>query len=317
MSTATPELVAAPVRAPAIPRPLVELKGVSKSYGSGNARHEVLVDVNFGIRRGEFLSVCGFSGSGKTTLAHLIAGLVAPDDGQVLMNGSVVQGPGPERGLVFQNYCLLPWMTVYGNVALSVNRAFSSWSKSERDGHIRRFVEMVGLSDAVDRHPHELSGGMRQRVALARTLAMKPEVLLLDEPLSALDALTRSGLQEQILKIWEEERQTCLMITNDIDEALLMSDRIVPLNPSPRASLGPDFEVDLGRPRDKTALNHNHRFKELRNAVTSYLMAMRQESRDAEAAHSGGATMELPEIEPRLRKLPRVSFLTPGFAASA
>ena len=261
------------------PKPIVTLRNVSKWYGQGAQRNEVLRGINMNLREGEFLAIVGFSGSGKTTLMQLIAGLVSPDEGEVAMNGDAITGPSPSRGLVFQNYSLLPWLTVRGNIALSVDRVHAHLPKAKRRELVDQFVELVGLTHAVHRRPHELSGGMRQRVSLARTLAMKPEVLLLDEPLSALDALTRSTLQEEILKIWEEERQTCLMVTNDVDEAILVADRIVPLNPGPRASLGPAFTVGLDRPRDRTELNSNETFKQLRNAVTNYLVAVRDRSR--------------------------------------
>ncbi len=281
------------------PAPIIQLKCVSKSYGSGVTRNEVLTNINLNIREGEFLAICGFSGSGKTTFTQLLAGLIKPDSGEILMEGEPISGPGPERGLVFQNYSLLPWLTVRGNIALSVDRVFSQWTKAERRDHIDKFIEMVGLTHAVHRRPHELSGGMRQRVSLARTLAMKPKVLLLDEPLSALDALTRSVMQEEILKIWEEERQTCVMITNDVDEAILVADRIVPLNPGPRATLGPTFCVELARPREKAALNHDANFKNLRNAVTNYLVAVRQKSRRDEAAKSSQPAISLPAVKPK------------------
>jgi len=288
---------------------LITLRGVSKGYGTGATRTEVLRDINLNLREGEFLAVCGFSGSGKTTLAQLIAGLIRPDAGELLMEGVPITGPGPERGLVFQNYSLLPWLTVRGNIALSVDSVFSHWKRAERRDHVEKFIEMVGLTHAVHRHPHELSGGMRQRVSLARTLAMKPKVLLLDEPLSALDALTRATMQEEILRIWEEERQTCLMITNDVDEAILVADRIVPLNPGPAASLGPTFSVELARPRDKTALNHNETFKGLRNAVTNYLVAVRQMARARSQFAAAGETIKRPNIKPRHTKLPNKAIL--------
>ncbi|MEM8735388.1 MAG: ABC transporter ATP-binding protein, partial [Planctomycetota bacterium] len=214
MSTATlnkaapkPKLLETP------PEPTMSMRGVCKSFGSGATRTDVLKNINLNLRQGEFLAVVGFSGSGKTTFTKLLAGLETPDSGEVLFEGQPVVGPGPERGLVFQNYSLLPWLTVRANIALSVNRVFSNWSRGERRDHVEKFIEMVGLKHAAHRRPHELSGGMRQRTSLARTLAMKPKVLLLDEPLSALDALTRSVMQDEILRIWEEEKQTCLMIT--------------------------------------------------------------------------------------------------------
>ena len=219
----------------AVPSPILQMENVCKGYGSGVTRNEVLSNINLDIREGEFLAVVGFSGSGKTTFTQLAAGLIQPDQGTITMDGQLITGPSADRGLVFQNYSLLPWLTVRGNIALSVNTVFRNWSRAERRDHVERFIEMVGLSHAAHRRPHELSGGMRQRTSLARTLAMKPKMLLLDEPLSALDALTRSQLGDEILKIWQEERQTCLMITNDVDEAILVADRIVPLTPGPEA----------------------------------------------------------------------------------
>ncbi|MEM8670494.1 MAG: ABC transporter ATP-binding protein [Planctomycetota bacterium] len=293
------------------PEPLISLSNVCKGYGSGVTRNEVLTNINLNLRSGEFLAIVGFSGSGKTTLMKLLAGLEVADSGQVTMENEVITGPSQERGMVFQNYSLLPWLTVRGNISLSVDRVFRHWTKSERRDHVEKFIEMVGLGFAAHRRPHELSGGMRQRVSLARTLAMKPKVLLLDEPLSALDALTRSTLQEEILKIWEEERQTCLMITNDVDEAILVADRIVPLNPGPRASLGPAFTVKLERPRNKTELNHNPTFKALRNAVTNYLVSVRQKSRDEEAMASEAPPIILPDLKPKDLALPRGPYRSP------
>ena len=291
------------------PEPIIRMRNVCKSFGSGVTRTDVLHNINLNVREGEFLAVVGFSGSGKTTFTQLLAGLEMPDSGEILMGDKPITGPDPDRGLVFQNYSLLPWLTVRGNISLSVDTVFKHWSKGQRKDHVEKFIEMVGLSHAAHRRPHELSGGMRQRVSLARTLAMKPKVLLLDEPLSALDALTRSVLQEEILKIWEEERQTCVMITNDVDEAILVADRIVPLNPGPCASLGPAFTVELDRPRVKTALNHNEHFKGLRNAVTNYLVAVRQQSRKDTAARSSQPAIERPTLEPQSLKVPHRVFM--------
>jgi nitrate ABC transporter ATP-binding subunit len=258
---------------------LLALRAVAKSYISGPRTNRVLADVNLEVRRGEFVAVVGYSGSGKTTLMSLLAGLIEPDAGQVLFDGRLVSGPGPERGLVFQNYSLLPWLTVYGNIALAVDQVLRDWPAAKRREHVLRFIELVNLTPAVHKRPKELSGGMRQRVSLARTLATSPEVLLLDEPLGALDALTRGTLQQEIARIWQEDLGTCVMITNDIDEAILLADRIVPLTPGPGATLGPSFAVDLARPRNKTELNHDERFKQLRNAVTTWLVESRQRVR--------------------------------------
>jgi nitrate/nitrite transport system ATP-binding protein len=283
--------------------PIIAVRDVAKSYGSGLSRVEVLSDIDLDVAEGEFVAIVGFSGSGKTTLMQMLAGLIKPDRGQIKMDGKVVNGPGPDRGLVFQNYSLLPWLTVRGNIALSVDCVFAHWTKAERREHVERFIEMVGLSHAAHRRPGELSGGMRQRTSLARTLAMKPRVLLLDEPLSALDALTRSTMQEEILRIWEEERQTCVMITNDVDEAIFVADRIIPLNPGPRATLGPAFDVALDRPRSRTELNHDPAFKNLRNAITNYLVDVRTTSRRKQARHAA-PPISRPDIRPRDMALP-------------
>ena len=291
------------------PKPLISMSRVCKGFGSGVTRNEVLEGINLDLMEGEFLAIVGFSGSGKTTLTKLLAGLERPDEGKILMGDHEITEPSAERGLVFQNYSLLPWLTVRGNIALSVDSIFHDWPKAQRREHVDNFIEMVGLTHAAHRRPHELSGGMRQRVSLARTLAMKPKVLLLDEPLSALDALTRATLQEEILKIWEEERQTCLLITNDVDEAILLADRIVPLNPGPRASLGPAFSVDLDRPRNRTELNHNETFKGLRNSITKYLVDVRRKSREIEASESEIEPIELPDLKPRSLALPRKAIL--------
>lgn len=288
------------------PAPLISIRDVSKGYGSGGTRNEVLHNINLDLHKGEFLAIVGFSGSGKTTLTKMLAGLEKPDRGTIMMENKTITGPSQERGIVFQNYSLLPWLTVRGNVSLSVDRVFKHLPRNERRDHVDKFIEMVGLAHASDRRPDELSGGMRQRVSLARTLAMKPKVLLMDEPLSALDAMTRGVLQEEILKIWEQEKQTCLLITNDVDEAILLADRIVPLNPGPRASLGPVFTVNLNRPRDKTKLNHDKNFKELRNTITNYLVTVRQQARDNESVMTDTPPIVLPNLKPRDLLRPRI-----------
>jgi nitrate/nitrite transport system ATP-binding protein len=261
----------------------LELSGVSKSYGEGSERTQVLADINLSVEEGEFVAIVGFSGSGKTTLISTIAGLVAPDAGTVLFKGEPVRGPGPDRGVVFQSYSLMPWLTVAGNVALAVDAVFSGESRASRRERVDRYIAMVGLDHAADRRPAELSGGMRQRVAVARALAMNPEMLLLDEPLSALDALTRGKLQDEIERIWEKDRKTVVLITNDVDEAIVLADRIIPLKPGPNATLGPEFKVGLPRPRDRAGMNHNPAFKKLRADVTAYLMEVGSERAAAEA----------------------------------
>jgi nitrate/nitrite transport system ATP-binding protein len=273
--------------------PALELRGVGQRYGAT----EVLQDVNLAIFEGEFVAIVGFSGSGKTTLVNLLAGLVAADAGEVLKAGRPVRGPGPDRGVVFQSYSLLPWLTVSENVALAVDCVFAGKPRAERAARTARYVEMVGLSAAAYKRPAELSGGMRQRVAVARALAANPDVLLLDEPLSALDALTRANLQDEITRIWNEEKKTVLLITNDVDEALILADRIIPLDPGPRASLGPSFPVDLPRPRERRALNHDARFKQLRAAVTQYLI----DAGERRAAGGAAKVILLPSLKPRVK----------------
>ncbi|WP_437917420.1 ABC transporter ATP-binding protein [Sorangium sp. So ce302] len=252
--------------------PLVELCNVGKSYGGGATRTEVLRDIHLEIEKGEFVAVVGYSGAGKTTLMSLIAGLLRPDTGEVKLNGKVVLGPGPDRGVIFQNYSLLPWLTVYENVYLAVDQIFGSWSTERKREHTERYIAMVKLTEAREKKPAQLSGGMRQRVSVARALAMDPEVLLMDEPFGALDALTRATLQDELARIWRATRKTVLLITNDVDEGILLADRILPLSKGPRATLGPGITVDLERPRDRKALNHDPRFKEIRGAVISYLL---------------------------------------------
>lgn len=279
----------------------LELRGVRKGYGSGSARTEVLDGLNLRIAPGEFVAIVGFSGSGKTTLVSLLAGLTQADSGQVLKNGQAITAPGPDRGVVFQSYSLMPWLTVRGNVALAVDRVFASDSAAQRAERVQRYVAMVGLSPAIDKKPAQLSGGMRQRVSVARALATDPDVLLLDEPLSALDALTRANLQDEIVRIWGAgavdggSRKTVLLITNDVDEALMMADRIIPLQTGPRARLGPSYRVDIARPRDRREMNHDARFQALRAEITQHLLGLSQQ-RGAEA---GAQVITLPALTPQ------------------
>lgn len=250
----------------------LSIKGLSKGYGAGAKRTSVLADLNLEVAEGEFVAIVGFSGSGKTTLISAIAGLVQPDSGEITLKGKTVTGPGPDRGVVFQSYSLMPWLTVRGNVALAVDQVFARESRAERAARVDRYVDMVGLCHAAARLPAELSGGMRQRVAVARALATSPEILLLDEPLSALDVLTRAKLQDEIVDIWSRDKRTVVLITNDVDEAILLADRIIPLLPGPNATLGQEFKIDIPRPRDRALVNEDPRFKQLRQAVTGYLL---------------------------------------------
>ncbi len=271
----------------------IEITGLSKHYGEGEHRNQVLSDINLKVDEGEFIAIVGFSGSGKTTLISALAGLIKPDTGGVIFKGKEVTEPSPERGVVFQSYSLLPWLSVAGNVGLAVDEVFAKKPKSERKAIADKYIEMVGLAHAKDRKPSELSGGMRQRVAVARALAMQPELLLLDEPLSALDALTRAKLQDEFAEISEKEKKTIILITNDVDEAILLADRIIPLTPGPEATLGPEFEVNLARPRDRAAMNSDDEFIRLRREVTQYLMEIGSE-RGADAEQE----FALPNVVP-------------------
>ncbi len=251
--------------------PFLTLTDVCKGYGSAKQRTEVLQDINLEVRRGEFLAIVGYSGAGKTTLISMIAGLISPDSGRIELDGKQITEPGPDRGVVFQNYSLLPWLTVYENIALAVDALFD-WPAEQKKAYIEKYIAMVNLTPARNKQPHELSGGMRQRVAVARALAMDPAILLLDEPLGALDALTRATLQDEIERIWERDRKTVILITNDVDEGLLLADRIIPLSAGPRATLGPSFDVDLDRPRDRKALGGDPRFKRMKKQILDWLL---------------------------------------------
>lgn len=251
--------------------PILSLQGVTKSYTGGAGTTAVLGGIDLDVREGEFIAVLGFSGAGKTTLVSAIAGLIEPDGGQILLHGQPIDGPGKDRGLVFQSYSLFPWLTVEANVALAVNAVHQDRSVADRAALARQKVELVGLAHAMDRKPAQLSGGMRQRVAVARALAMEPEILLMDEPLSALDALTRAKLQDEIERIRKEERRTIILITNDVDEALLLADRVAVLTPAPAARIGQIFDVTIPRPRDREGVNDDTAFQALRREIVGYL----------------------------------------------
>lgn len=272
----------------------LELNNIQKSYGTGAQEHQVLKNINLEINEGEFVAIVGFSGSGKTTLVNLISGLQKESSGELLFKDEPINGTSHERGIIFQNYSLLPWLTVYQNVWIAVKETFPNKKKKELDELVRYYLDMVSLTPAINKRPKELSGGMKQRVAVARTLAMDPEMIIMDEPLGALDALTRGNLQDEILNIWEENKRTALLITNDVDEGIYMADRIIPLLPGPNATLGPEFKIDIPRPRDKTALNDNPEFKRIRNEIIEFLMQIGSESNN-----QSNDTYTLPDVEPK------------------
>ena len=272
----------------------IEFKNVSKGFGSGTARSEVLDDINLSVEEGEFIAILGYSGVGKSTLMNLVAGLIAPDEGEILVGGKKVDGPSPDRGLVFQNYSLLPWLNVQRNVGVAVDEVYKGEESSAKKNRILEAVGKVNLTDALHKKPGELSGGMRQRNSVARTLSTNPKVLLLDEPLSALDALTRSVIQDQILEIWKAQKQTVLLITNDVDEGLYMADRIIPLSIGPAATLGPELAVDAERPRDRMKINLDPGFQAKRTKIIQYLLAEKAKERERQSAE----VLTLPNIRP-------------------
>jgi len=258
--------------------PALEIEHVNVGFGSLNQRCEVLSGINLSVETNEFLAVIGFSGSGKTTLMNLLSGLQTPDSGTVRINGEPLARPGSEQGVLFQNHSLLPWLSVCGNIELAVRQVFPDMIQPKRREHVQRYVNMVSLAGSEWKKPQELSGGMRQRLSLARKLSIQPEIVLLDEPLSRLDPLTRSRLQNEMICDWEKDRRTVVLTTNDVSEAVLMADRIVVLAPGPQATFGRTFVVRLKRPRNRTRLNVDPEFQSLQNEITRYLMEIHQEA---------------------------------------
>jgi len=252
------------------PERYLSVEGVTKTFETKKGDFAALATIDLAIRKGEFVTLIGHSGCGKTTLLNLVAGLTAPSSGTILLADKHVHGPGPDRGVVFQNHSLLPWLTCFENVYLAVERVFKD-SKHLLKKRTHDALELVGLSHAEHKYPHEISGGMKQRVGIARALAIEPKVLLLDEPFGALDALTRATLQDELMRIVAQTGATVLMVTHDVDEAVLLSDRVVMMTNGPAARIGEVLEVDLPRPRERLALAHDARFMELRASVLEFL----------------------------------------------
>jgi nitrate/nitrite transport system ATP-binding protein len=252
----------------------LKLDHVDKSFQRGAAVTEVLRDIDLAIGNGEYVSIIGHSGCGKSTLLNIIAGLTPVSGGAVLLEDQEVNSPGPERAVVFQNHSLLPWLTVYQNVALAVNKVFGGRkTKAERDEWIRHNLALVHMTHALDKLPSEISGGMKQRVGIARALAMEPKILLLDEPFGALDALTRAHLQDSVMEIHSRLKNTMIMITHDVDEAVLLSDRIVMMTNGPAATIGEVLDVRLERPRKRLQLVNDKTYTRCRAAVIEFLYA--------------------------------------------
>jgi nitrate/nitrite transport system ATP-binding protein len=252
-------------------KPYLSLQGVNKSFQRGNMNTEVLKGISLDVEKGEYISLIGHSGCGKSTLLNIIAGLTPASSGTVLLEGQHVQGPGPDKAVVFQNHSLLPWLTVFENVKLAVDKVWTQENKKQRTQRIIDNLNLVQMAHATDKRPAELSGGMKQRVGIARALAMQPKILLLDEPFGALDALTRAHLQDQVMQIQQTLKNTVVMITHDVDEAVLLSDRIVMLTNGPAACIGEIHEVKLPRPRKRLELVTNPTYIRARETVLKFL----------------------------------------------
>ena len=251
--------------------PYLQLDHIGKTFTRGAATTEVLRDIKMTIEQGEYVSIIGHSGCGKSTLLNIVAGLTPATVGGALLEGREVNSPGPDRAVVFQNHSLLPWLTVYDNVRLGVNKVFRTRSRAERHDWTMHNLDLVQMAHAKDKRPNEISGGMKQRVGIARALAMEPKVLLLDEPFGALDALTRAHLQDSVMALHQKLGNTVLMITHDVDEAVLLSDRIVMMTNGPSATIGEILEVPLPRPRNRLELAANASYLKCRQRVLEFL----------------------------------------------
>jgi len=250
----------------------LSIEHLDKSFVRGNLASQVLKDINLNIAKGEFISIIGHSGCGKSTVLNIVAGLLEPSLGGVILDGKEVRGPGPDRSMVFQNHSLLPWLTCFENVHLAVERVFGQTeSKAQLAQRVQEALALVHLTHAEHKYPHEISGGMKQRVGIARALSMQPKVLLLDEPFGALDALTRAHLQDELMKIVAATHSTVVMVTHDVDEAVLLSDRIVMMTNGPAATIGEILAVDLPKPRNRLALANDARYHRRRGAVLEFL----------------------------------------------
>ena len=253
-------------------KPYIDVQNAEMVFSSRKGRFHALREINLGVAKGEFVTLIGHSGCGKSTLLNLIAGLTLPSSGVLLCDNREINAPGPERAVVFQNHSLLPWLTCYENVHLAVERVFGATDdKAQLKARSEAALALVGMSHALAKRPHEVSGGMKQRVGIARALAMEPKVLLMDEPFGALDALTRAHLQDELLKIVARTRSTVVMVTHDVDEAVLLSDRVVMMTNGPAATIGEILSVDLPRPRNRVDLAEDANYVHYRKQVLGFL----------------------------------------------
>ncbi|MEW8657430.1 MAG: ABC transporter ATP-binding protein [Candidatus Thiodiazotropha endolucinida] len=287
----------------------VEAENLSKRFKTKDGELTVFENANFGIHKGEFVCIIGHSGCGKSTIMNILAGLDGASDGVLFMDSKEVGGPALERGVVFQNYSLLPWLSALKNVTFGVRARWPQWSREQVREHAYKYLQMVGLGDgAEERKPYELSGGMRQRVSIARAFAIEPKLLLLDEPFGALDALTRGNIQDELLKIWNETHQTVFMITHDVDEAILLADRILLMTNGPYARIAESVKVDIPRPRDRTSIIHDPAYYPIRNHLVDFLVmrskelaggpVVEQEKQDESAKPDGYIRVFPEEVNP-------------------
>ena len=279
----------------------VEVQGLAKRYPSPDRESDLTVfeNANFAIEKGEFVCIIGHSGCGKSTILNVLAGLDNATDGVVIMDGKEVAGPSLERGVVFQNYSLFPWLSALRNITFAVQARWPSWSKQEVEAHSMKFLELVELGGAANLKPSQLSGGMRQRVSIARAFATQPQLLLMDEPFGALDALTRGMIQEELIKIWTETQQTVFMITHDVDEAILLSDRILLMTNGPHAQVAESVKVSIPRPRNRTSIIHHPAYYKIRNHLVDFLVNRSRElasNAGAVKAHSAGGASSQPKV---------------------
>lgn len=251
--------------------PFLTIENVSKVYPTAKGPYTVLENVNLTVNEGEFICVIGHSGCGKSTLLNMVSGFASPTEGSVQVGGKIISEPGPDRMVVFQNYALLPWLTALENVYIAVDAVHPQKTEAEKRAIAKDHLAMVGLTDSMDKKPGQISGGMKQRVSIARALAIRPEVLILDEPFGALDAITKEELQEELLQIWNDHRCTVLMITHDIDEALFLADRLVMMTNGPHANIGEIMTIPFSRPRDRDRIMEDPTYYQLRNYALDFL----------------------------------------------
>jgi nitrate/nitrite transport system ATP-binding protein len=269
MSTVMPQATFPKI--PAVSSSFLKIDRVSKTYPSANGAVTILDNISLDVQEGEFVCLIGHSGCGKSTLLNMVSGFNTPTNGTVFLRDQPITAPGPDRMMVFQSYCLLPWLTVYENVYLAVDAVHAAKSTADKKSIVHDHLQMVGLTEAAEKRPNQISGGMKQRVAIARALSIQPQVLILDEPFGALDAITKEELQDELLAIWREHRVTIMMITHDIDEALYLADRLVMMTNGPAAQIGEIMDIPFERPRNRSEIMDSKLYVELRNSALDFL----------------------------------------------